>query len=88
MMSLAAVALASIIACLSEPEPESVLFITEKVAGTTRSSRPRSSSLRDLPLREAFLDRSRLKILRKKFNDIVREPFKVYESANNTQNNN
>jgi len=78
MMSSATVALASIIACLSEPAPESELFITVKVAGTTRSSSPRSSSLRRIPLRVVFLERSRLKILRKKFNDIAREPFKIY----------
>ena len=82
MISLAAVALASIIACLSEPAPESELFTTVKVAGTTRSSRPRSSSLRDTPLREAFLDRSRLKILRKKFNHIFKEPFKILLISN------
>ena len=62
----------------TQPIPESELLTTVKVAGTTRSSRPRSSSLRRIPLAEAFLDRSRLKILRKKFNDILREPFKVY----------
>ena len=49
MMSLATVALASIIACLREPAPESELLTTVKVAGTTRSSRPRSSSLRRIP---------------------------------------
>ena len=77
-MSSPAVVLARVIASLRDPAPESELFTTEKVAGTTRSSRLRSSSLRGLPLREAFLDRSKLKILRNYLKDILREPFKVY----------
>ena len=55
MMSLATVALASIIACRSEPAPESELLTTVKVAGTTRSSRPRSSSLRRMPFFDNLL---------------------------------
>jgi len=42
--SLPGVVLASIIACLSESGPESETFKTVMVAGTTLSSRPRSSS--------------------------------------------
>jgi len=55
MVSLAMVALASIIACLREPAPESELFTTVKVAGTTRSSKPRSSSLGLIPFFDNLL---------------------------------
>ena len=79
IVSLPAVVFARVIASLREPAPVSKSFTTEKVAGTTRSSRLRSSSLRRIPLRVVFLERSRLKILRKKFNDIVREPFNILQ---------
>ena len=59
IVSLPAVVLASIIACRSEPAPESESFTTVKVAGTTLSSRPRSSSLRRTPFFNAVLDLKR-----------------------------
>ena len=51
--------LASIIACRSEPVPESESLRTEKVAGTILSSKPRSSSLRRIPFFNTVLDVNR-----------------------------
>ena len=58
-------ALASIIACLREPAPESLRFITGKVAGAIRSSRVISSSLAETEDFLAFLFCEILKNLRK-----------------------
>ena len=62
-------------------------------AGVILSSKLRSSSLRNLLLPEVFfvksrlkilpIIKSRLKILRKNFNDIAQKPFKSFKLANN-----
>lgn len=58
-------ALASMIACLREPAPESLRFITGKVAGVILSSRVMSSSLEEMRDFLAFLLCEILKNLRK-----------------------
>ena len=58
-------ALASIIACLREPAPESLRFITGKVDGVILSSRVMSSSLEEMGDFLAFLFGEILKNLRK-----------------------
>ena len=58
-------ALASIIACLREPAPESLRFITVKIAGAILSSRVISSSLEKSEDLLAFLFCEVLKNLRK-----------------------
>jgi len=67
MVSAPAAALASIIACRSEPAPESPVIETVKVAGTILCSRLRSSSLGEPEALRAFLFGELLKSLRKAF---------------------
>jgi len=50
MSSEVEAAFALMIACLREPTPKSLLFVTVKVAGVILSSRPMSSSLREIAL--------------------------------------
>ena len=68
MMSLAVLALASSMACRSEPAPASESFITVKVAGTTLSSRLRSSSLPRIPFFNTVLVVFGVKSFLKAFN--------------------
>jgi hypothetical protein len=58
-------ALASIIACLREPIPKSLLFVTGKVTGVILSSRVMSSSLEEREDFLAFLFCEKLKNFRK-----------------------
>ena len=67
-MSLAVVALASSMAARRDPVPESKLFTTVKVAGTTLSSRLTSSSLPRIPFFNAILVVFGVKSLLKAFN--------------------
>ncbi len=77
IVSLPAVVLASIIACLSEPAPESELLTTVILAGTTLSSRPRSSSLRDMPFFDNLLVVLDVKRLLKAFKNIGERSFNL-----------
>lgn len=65
MSSLVDAVFASIMACLREPGPTSLVFVTMKVAGAIRSSRVISSSLEEMGDFLAFLLGEILKNLRK-----------------------
>jgi len=91
MLSLSIVLFAVVIASRSDTPvcPErSERVVTVIVAGVILDSKFKSSSLRNLPLPEVFLVKSKLKILRKNFNDIVQKPFKIFKLANDTLSGN
>ena len=96
MLSFATVPLAVVMASRSDTPvctKASERVVTVMVAGVILDSKSKSSSLRNLLLPEVFfvksrlkilpIIKSRLKILRKNFNDIAQKPFKSFKLANN-----
>ena len=96
MSSFATVPLAVVMASRSDTPvctKASERVVTVIVAGVILDSKSKSSSLRNLLLPEVFfvksrlkilpIIKSRLKILRKNFNDIAQKPFKSFKLANN-----